>query len=167
MEPPSPYRILILNDSGCKLRQEALRRTVRLALEALDFPGGELSLRLTTDAAVRDLNRGFRSLDEVTDVLTFPAEEGFPTGGARPLGDVAIAAGQAARQAQARGIPFEAEVAYLALHGVLHISGLDDETDAQRERMLAEMSRLGTLAGLPQVHDWHTMAPVGSQGMAP
>jgi len=160
MEPPSPYRILILNDSGRRLRTERLKNAVRQALEDLGFEPGELSVRLTTDEALRGLNRDYRSKDEVTDVLTFPADP-FPTKGKRPIGDIAIAMGQAERQAVARSIELETEVAYLALHGVLHLKGLDDESDEEREIMLREMDRLGTQAGLRKVTNWHTM-PAGS-----
>ena len=157
MEPPSTYRVLILNDSGRRIRTEPLRAVLRLALDELGFEGGELSVRLTADPAVRILNRDFRGIDSSTDVLTFPAEPGFPTGGRRPLGDIAISVDQAGRQAGARGIPLQDELAYLAIHGVLHLHGLDDETDEEREAMLAEMDRIGKKAGLSEARDWHTM----------
>ena len=160
MEPPSTYRIHILNDSGRELQLEALGKTLRDALQILSLPSGDLSVRICTDEEIRSLNRRFREIDQVTDVLTFPADPTFPTCDVPPLGDIAIAAGQASRQADGRRITLEEEVAYLAIHGLLHLTGLDDETEAEREVMVGEMSRIGTQIGLPRIDDWHTM-PAG------
>ena len=162
MEPPSPYRVLIANDSGRLVDEAALLQVVRSALMILTLPPGELSIRLTTDEEVRSLNRNFRSIDEATDVLTFPAAD-FPVNESelKPLGDIVIACERAMHQAETRGIAFHQEVAYLAIHGVLHLSGLDDEAEEERARMIAEMDRIGALCGLPKVADWHTL-PTGA-----
>jgi rRNA maturation RNase YbeY len=159
MEPPSPHRILILDDSGRRSSHTRLEATLLGALSALDFPSGELSVRLTSDEEIRNLNRTFRGKDEATDVLSFPAAE-IPVspGDSAPLGDIAISVPRAERQAASRGISLDDEVAYLGLHGTLHLSGLDDETDEQRVAMLAEMERLGRQLGLAPVSDWHTIA---------
>ena len=164
MEPPSPYSIQILDELD--VLAEPARTEMRLASAAheLGLPSGEISFRITSDDEVRRLNGEFRAIDQVTDVLTFPAgpmpAEIQPT----PIGDVAIAAGQAQRQAAARGISVEDEIGYLGLHGLLHLAGLDDETEDEREAMIAEMARLGNLVGLAPVADWHTMvAPGGSK----
>jgi probable rRNA maturation factor len=158
MEPPSPYRVLLLNDSGRPLATDALERVIFQCLREAGFSQGELSVRLTSDEEIHILNRSYRDIDETTDVLTFPSD-GFPVAveEMQPLGDIAIAAGRADFQASARGISFEEEVAYLAIHGILHLAGLDDETDEQRTKMLSEMDRLGSLCGLPKVADWHTI----------
>ena len=161
MEPPSPYRILILNDSGRKIRTSELERTLQRTLALLEFLPGELSLRLTTNEEIQALNRQFREIDEPTDVLTFPAEPDFPTGSKPPLGDIAISVERAEVQAASRGISTDDELGYLAVHGILHLHGLDDETDEEREHMLAEMSRIGAQIGLPEVENWHTL-PVGA-----
>jgi rRNA maturation RNase YbeY len=158
MEPPSPYRVLLLNDSGRLVDEAALLRVAEICLRELKLPGGELSVRITSDQEIQTLNRNYRSIDETTDVLTFPANE-FPvaSGEMSPIGDIAIASGRASLQADARVISFDDEVAYLAIHGILHLSGLDDETEEERARMIAEMERLGRLCGLPKVENWHTM----------
>lgn len=159
MEPPSPYRVLIANDSGRLVDEAALLRLLFTALNDLRLPSGELSLKLTNDEEVRRLNKNFRNIDEATDVLTFPAAD-FPVGDSelRPLGDIVISVERAMLQAESRIIPFDAEVAYLAIHGALHLSGLDDETEEERARMIAEMNRIGALGGLPPVADWHTIS---------
>jgi rRNA maturation RNase YbeY len=107
---------------------------------------------LTTDEHVQELNSSFRSLDESTDVLTFPAPA-MPAG-PQSLGDIAISVPYAAKQAKLRGISHLEEVQYLAIHGALHLLGWNDETDEERAEMFAEMDRIGRLAGLPPEPEW-------------
>lgn len=84
---------------------------------------GEIGLRLMDDAGIRALNRIFRRHDAATDVLSFP--------GAAPgyAGDIAISLDTAGRQARAQRHSVDTEVRILLLHGLLHLSGLDHETD--------------------------------------
>ena len=109
---------------------------------------------LVCDRKMRDLNRRFRGIDRVTDVLSFPAgpdEAGAPrdgaVGGRRWLGDIAIATGRAARQARAAGLTESDERRRLALHGLLHLLGYDHEHDDGRMRRLER--RLQRRGGLP------------------
>jgi probable rRNA maturation factor len=109
---------------------------------------------LVCDRKMRDLNRRFRAIDRVTDVLSFPAETGEtappgggPPGGARLLGDIVIATGRAARQARAAGLTESQEWRRLALHGLLHLLGYDHERDDGRMRRLER--RLQRRGGLP------------------
>ncbi len=123
---------------------------VREACAAIALQG-EVSILLTTDAAVQELNRGFRRQNKPTDVLSFPADSGFP--GARELaGDLAISIDTAARQAGQFGHTLLLEVKVLLLHGLLHLAGYDHEQDsgrmARRERTLR--ARLGLPPGLIQ-----------------
>jgi probable rRNA maturation factor len=101
---------------------------------------GEAVILLTDDRSVQALNARFRGKDTPTNVLSFPApeREGYP-------GDVALAFGVCAREAQAAGKPLIHHAAHLALHGVLHLNGLDHE----EELAAREMERLETavLAG--------------------
>lgn len=87
------------------------------------------------------MNRDYRGLDKPTDVLSFPQEENLPDApqmprsGPRLLGDIVISVETAARQAQEHGIALERELALLAVHGVLHLIGYEDETEEGAERM--------------------------------
>jgi len=123
---------------------------VNSALNACDAPNREVCVLVTTDEDVRRLNLQFRHLDEATDVLSFPAGD-FP---GAPLGDIAISGPYAARQAHARGVAVTHELAYLAIHGVLHLLGWSDESESERARMIAEMNRIALLAGLKPDPDW-------------
>jgi probable rRNA maturation factor len=104
--------------------------------------GEGVSLLLTDDAAVRDLNRRFRQQDKPTNVLSFPA----PQNPERFLGDVALAYGVCAREAAEQGKPLKNHLQHLVAHGVFHLLGYDHETDAQADEM--EGLERAVLAGL-------------------
>lgn len=106
---------------------------------------GEVTVAMVNDRAMRVLNRQHRCVDEVTDVLSFPADASHH---ARDgvLGDIVIAAGVARRQARQVGHTLGTEVRVLALHGLLHLLGYDHETDAgQMARVEARLRRIGGL----------------------
>jgi probable rRNA maturation factor len=114
---------------------------------------GELAVALVSDRRMRTLNRTFRGVDRVTDVLSFPAVAGTspdrqsaPTSPSAMLGDIVIATGVAARQAAAAGHAVGTELRVLALHGLLHLIGHDHETDdgdmARLERRLRRRGQL-------------------------
>lgn len=108
---------------------------------------GKVTVLLTGDATLRDLNRRFRHKDKPTDVLSFPAAQLVPTG---EKGDLAISVETAIRQGAACGHSLETELKVLILHGLLHLAGYDHETDSgqmqRRERSLR--ARLGLPLGL-------------------
>src|ERR1035441_2531329 len=81
---------------------------------------GEVSVLLTTDAAIRKLNRRFRGKNKVTDVLSFPAEG---IGAEAIAGDLAISAPTALRQAVEQNHSLSTEIKVLILHGLLHLAG--------------------------------------------
>jgi probable rRNA maturation factor len=108
---------------------------------------GQVTVLLTTDAAIRKLNRQFRGKDKATDVLSFPAEG---PGSEEIAGDVAISVTTAMGQAAEQGHSLSTEIKVLILHGLLHLAGYDHETDegkmARREQLLR--GRLGLPQGL-------------------
>jgi len=103
-------------------------------------PGVEISLVLCDDPFIRSLNLEHRGLDKPTDVLSFPQDDpddfpsftppdGDPDGDIpRVLGDIVISLDTADAQARAAGWRLEDEIDLLAIHGVLHLLGYDDET---------------------------------------
>jgi probable rRNA maturation factor len=98
---------------------------------------------------MRALNRQFRGIDAVTDVLSFPASDGSASSASSVafLGDIVIAEGVAKRQAKEHGHTLKTEIQTLALHGLLHLLGYDHETDDGR--MARAEGRLRRKAGLP------------------
>ena len=128
-----------------------LARFLGLAQAAVRLKG-QVTVLLTTDAAIRRLNRQFRGKNKATDVLSFPAEAAFPgmAAAAQIAGDLAISVPTALRQAVEQGHSLSTEVKVLMLHGLLHLAGYDHEADqgqmARRERLLR--ARLGLPQGL-------------------
>jgi probable rRNA maturation factor len=106
---------------------------------------GAVDVLLSDDPTLRQLNKSFRNKDKPTDVLSFPAPTNFAT---KHAGDLAISLETAARQASAYGHTLRDEVRILILHGLLHLSGQDHETDngemAAREASLRRELRLPT-----------------------
>jgi probable rRNA maturation factor len=125
-----------------------LSRFLRLAQAAVRLRG-QVTVLLTTDAAIRRLNRRFRGKNKATDVLSFPAENLIQSQ-EKIAGDLAISIPTARRQSTACGHSLAIEIKILMLHGLLHLAGYDHETDsgqmARRERVLR--GKLGLPQGL-------------------
>jgi probable rRNA maturation factor len=117
-----------------------------MALRDRVLRGRTFGCLITTDAELQRLNREFRRRDYPTDVLSFPAEAqaGLPEG---YLGDLAISWQRARAQASEYGHSVETEIQVLMLHGVLHLAGMDHETD--RGRMSRVETRWRRALGLP------------------
>ncbi len=122
--------------------EDLIRAAIEASLASEGAAGEGVSLLLTADGAIRDLNRRFRQQDKPTNVLSFPA----PTNPERFLGDVALAYGVCAREAAEQGKPLAHHLQHLVTHGVFHLLGYDHETDAQAEEM--EGLERAVLAGL-------------------
>ncbi len=118
-------------------------------LDALELPDAELSVLLTDDVGIQELNREHRQKDKPTDVLAFAMDESVadPAG---ILGDVVISLDTAERQARARRRPLLEEVRFLLAHGVLHLVGYDHAEPAEKREMVDMTRRLVRLAPLPQ-----------------
>jgi probable rRNA maturation factor len=100
------------------------------------------------DRTIRRLNREFLGRDKPTNVISFAMQEGdFPGINPLLLGDVAISAETAAREAEDGGIGFESRLTFLLLHGILHLAGFDHERsgDAEARRMAAKEKELFAL----------------------
>ncbi len=99
-------------------------------------PDAEVSVVLTDDPGIHELNRLWRGYDKPTDVLSWPLEEASPQlSGEDLLGDVVISLDTATRQAAARGWRVEEEIALLLVHGILHLLGHEDDSHAGSEAM--------------------------------
>ncbi len=137
---PAPKRDIRLPSA------RTLGRFVSAAQEAVRLKG-QVTVLLTTDEAIRKLNRQFRGKNTATDVLSFPAEG---PGSEEIAGDLAISVTTALGQAVEQGHSLSTEIKVLILHGLLHLAGYDHEADngkmARRERLVR--ARLGLPQGL-------------------
>lgn len=143
---------LHLAAEGLPLEQQGLdtlvERLERAMVELGVDEAREMALVLGDDTLLADLNERYRGKDGPTDVLSFPADPDDALPGESPqLGDVLISVPQAAANAAATGHGLDDELALLAVHGLLHLLGHEDETDEGAEAMLREEVRLGVRAG--------------------
>lgn len=109
----------------------------------------ELTILLTGDEKLRELNLQYLEIDSPTDVLSFPAEELDPDSNALYLGDIVCSYQRAQVQATAAGYPVEAELQLLVVHGVLHLLGYDHAGDEEKAAMWALQSEILKDLGSP------------------
>jgi probable rRNA maturation factor len=144
----------------------AAERAVAAAVDVaeLDVPvGAELSLVLTDDAAIRDLNREHRGKDKATNVLSFPGFD--PDEAPEPLlGDIVIAYETVAREAAEEAKPIADHFCHLVVHGMLHLFGYDHETDDDAEVMEAEERRVLARLGIADPYRDSEPDPSGRRG---
>ncbi len=165
--PRTPLRIHIQVAAEFKAmaRGDWMRKAARAAVQAAVPPVPEahpmeLSLRVTDDAALRELNRTYRGLDKPTDVLSFGDEDWrdgvrvaagtfltAPDAGAEYLGDIVLSMEKCQAQALKAGHPVAHELALLVIHGVLHLLGHDHDTRIRKtlmwQRQAAALQLLG------------------------
>ena len=110
-----------------------MKKLVEILLDDLGSKSKEVTVLLTTDLELRELNRSFRGKDKATDVLSFPSEGSY-------LGDLAISVQTARRQAKEFQVSLQEELIRLIIHGILHLHGYDHEAVSKSEA--AKMRRL-------------------------
>jgi probable rRNA maturation factor len=142
----------ITDHSGRRVQRSGLEQWLQLV--APRSASGTITVALVSDARMRALNRRFRGVDRVTDVLSFPWGERdlrrsintLETASSH-LGDIAIATGRASRQAREAGHAKQVELRILVLHGLLHLLGYNHEHDSGLMARLEKECRLR--GGLP------------------
>jgi probable rRNA maturation factor len=140
-EKESVVEIQVAQMFAGQVPAERLERAVLATLQREERPG-EVTVVVTDDEGIRELNLDFMDEDEATDVLSFPAQEdGGPfiaaPGSDNYLGDVVISYTRAAAQAVEQEHPVERELDLLVVHGVLHLLGYDHAEDEERAEMWA------------------------------
>ena len=136
---PSPIVIDVLEQAGDwpPLNPE---RAVQAAIAVLDKPRqGELSIVLTDDVHIQQLNRDYRHKDKPTNVLSFPQDGAM-------LGDIILAWETVQREAAKKHVSLGDHFTHLVIHGFLHLQGYDHEIDAEAKQMEAlEIQALSAL----------------------
>ncbi|HBG74429.1 MAG: rRNA maturation RNase YbeY [Chloroflexi bacterium GWB2_49_20] len=135
-----------------KLDPGILKKASRTALLEGD-PGhkADMTLVITDDGQVRELNRQFREIYDTTDVLSFPSGEIDLDTGKPYLGDIIISYPRALNQALQAGHPVETELQLLVVHGVLHLLGFDHSNEIEKTQMWAVQEMALTKLGLPNI----------------
>jgi probable rRNA maturation factor len=136
-------------ESEFPFSEDALKHAAQTALvhqaQPLDV---ELSIVLTNEARLHELNLNYLGIDAPTDVLSFPASETDPESGVRYIGDILISIPRAQVQADVAGHPLESEVQLLVVHGVLHLLGHDHAEVEEKARMWKAQSEILANLGL-------------------
>ena len=137
------------NEAAALIKKAA---AMALAAEGVDTPC-IISVMLTDDAGIHQVNRDFRGVDRPTDVLSFPlGQDGQydidANNGCKMLGDIVISMEKAVEQAELYGHPLQREVAFLTVHSMLHLLGYDHEAGGleavhMREKEEAVLIQLG------------------------
>jgi probable rRNA maturation factor len=119
-----------------KIKAPSIERTAKITLEHLSVPeDSSLTILITSDKKIQELNYQFRKVDAPTDVLAFPAGHIDPESGVTYLGDVIISYQRAAQQAKQRDHDVKDEIQLLVIHGVMHLLGYDHADIEERQRM--------------------------------
>jgi probable rRNA maturation factor len=137
--------IVILDETG-EIKSDykkSLKKIARLVLKELDVPKDtELSITLTDDIQMRELNRSYRQIDRTTDVLSFPQSEGpdFTL-----LGDIIISIDTAKRHSVSYGVSLHEELKKLIIHGILHLLGHDHKKKKETQVMRKKEKELSLI----------------------
>ncbi len=124
------------------LAERSIAAAMRFVKAADD---AEVNVLFTSDEEARRVNKEWRQRDYAPNVLSFPAAS-MPGQGGRPLGDIVLASGVVALEADEQGKPLDAHVAHLLVHGVLHLAGHDHMNDGDAARM--ESAEVEILRGM-------------------
>lgn len=129
------------------------KHTLEAAANALDI-AGEVSVVFVNDTTIHEMNRTYRGVDRPTDVLSFAMQEGdepFPeVDELTMLGDIVVSIETAVDQAQRYGHSLERELAFLLVHGFLHLNGYDHQDESSEREMFALQEEILIDIGLPR-----------------
>ena len=158
-----PIQILIFDEYRELVSEDWLRQITNLTLMLEELPdSSDISIVISDDHTVRQLNKEYRDLDETTDVLAFPldqsasslleseqelvndATDGFvlPPDGHAGLGDVVISYPRVITQAEDAGHSTKWELSFLLTHGILHLLGYDHLTPDEDTLMRAKQDAI-------------------------
>lgn len=133
--------------------EEAVTLAAEKVAELYGLQNAEVSVTLTDDAHIHELNKTYRGVDRPTDVLSFalteseePEVEGGPE--TEILGDLVLSVERVAAQAEEYGHSLRREAAFLTVHGMLHLLGYDHIEDEDREEMEAEQRTVMDALGI-------------------
>jgi probable rRNA maturation factor len=132
-------------------QEEAMERAARVALSLFGAKRSVVCAAIVDDETIRSLNRQYRGIDRPTDVLSFAAREGeqiFSSRKGEFLGDIAISLETAVRQAEEFGHSLGRELAFLTVHGILHLLGYDHMTPEDEEEIRGLQREILDRAGL-------------------
>ena len=135
--------VLIENrQSKIKIPLRKLKQKVRVILNALECPEGELSIVIVDDPQISELNQEYLNRSGPTNVIAFPMRKGeYAHITPSLLGDVVISVETARTEGEVSGIGWEVRFFQLLVHGILHLFGYDHEKTARESLQMEEKSK--------------------------
>ena len=125
-----------------KISTQQIRKTAQALLSDLGSPDNELSILITDDTEIAQLNLQYRNRKGPTNVLSFPMHEGdFSEVSPEMLGDVVISAETADREGKELGFSFTQRLNFLLVHGILHLFGYDHEISEEAEMEMDQKTK--------------------------
>lgn len=141
--------IEIVNDAGYDVDEARLQQAAALVLARHEGDSdSDVTIALTDDESVADLNLQYRGVDAPTDVLSFPMDADLPNE-SKYLGDLVIAYGYTVAQAEREGHALADSLTLLVVHGTLHLLGYDHDTPEHRAEMWAAQEAALVALGVP------------------
>jgi probable rRNA maturation factor len=137
--------------------EAAVRRAVEAVLHHEHREEGEIGIVLTDDAHIQALNKSFRATDKTTNVLAFPAPK-HSGDGPKPIGDIVLAYGTMAREAESEGKAALHHLMHLAVHATLHLLGFDHNDEVDSEMMEARERAILATLGIADPYAQHENA---------
>ena len=134
--------IEIINLTKLRVNKKYFQKIGEVVLRKLKQPkDAEVSLVFVGDAQMKSLNKKYRGINKATDVLSFIYNEN------NFLGEIVISVPTAKKQAAKRSYPLKTELSELFTHGLLHLVGYEDETQAGYSRMLKKQKNILAFLG--------------------
>lgn len=132
-----------------QIQSDALIAAAEKALALTDMPSdSDLSVHISDDDRLQQLNKQYMGIDAPTDVLSFPVSFDNPETGGYYLGDIIISYPTATRQAEQAGHPVGDELVLLVVHAVLHLLEYDHDTPEEKAAMWALQDKILTALGV-------------------
>lgn len=117
------------NKIKAKINISLVKKISEKFLQKYRLTSHEVSIAFVSDQRIRELNRCYRHQDKITDVLSFAGEDKY-------LGEIIIDYRQIVRQAKRYDKTIKAELIFILVHGLLHLSGYNDDTEVERLKMI-------------------------------
>ena len=144
MPKPAQRVTVIVNDPRWKGQSRRVQAAAKATLTHQSIPDADVTIVLSDDEEVQQLNKAYRGFDKPTNVLSF--ENGESVEGRRQLGDIIIAFDTVERESRQQEKPLATHLVHLVVHGVLHLLGHDHEDENEAEVMEShEIAILGAM----------------------
>lgn len=141
----------VFNETDCDLKEEikTLKRLMKFAMKHEKLKNVEFNIIFVSDEKIHEINRDYRGIDRVTDVISFALEDGenIPMK-ERLLGDIYIAVDRAKLQASEYQHSFLREICFLAVHGFYHLLGYDHMEKEEEKLMFQKQEEVLELFGI-------------------